>query len=315
MPLGTLDRSPPPFFRQGPSALTRLAVCGALALFLMVADARLQIARPVRTAVATVLYPLQLLVMQPVALARGAGGYFASLEEAQRGHAQALERLASQAMRAGQVEELTIENTRLRQLLALREQSSTPAHAAEVLYDAADPYSRKIFIDKGSQGGIVEGSAVMDESGVLGQVTHAHPFMSEVTLVVDRDLSIPVLNARTGVRSIAFGEPGIDGGVLELRFVAPTADVQEGDLITTSGVDGVYPPGLPVARIARVERRADSAFARIYAAPLALVSGARYVLVLDPVGTEVAARVAETRRPVNDARPPARQPARKASQP
>lgn len=309
MPLGTLDRSPPPFFRQGPSALTRLALCSALALFLMVADARLQIARPVRTVIATVLYPLQWTVLQPVAFARGAGNYFTSLDTAQRSEEQARQRLANQALRAGQVEELNVENQRLRKLLALREQARTTGHAAEVLYDAADPYSRKLFIDKGATAGIVEGSSVMDESGVLGQVTRAHPFMSEVTLIIDRDLSIPVLNARTGVRSVAFGEPGVDGGLLELRFVSPSADVQEGDLITTSGVDGVYPPGLPVARVSRVERRAESAFARIYCTPLALVSGARYVLVLDPVGGDVAGKIAEANRPT-----PAR-PARRAAQP
>ena len=309
MPLGTLDRSPPPFFRQGPSALTRLALCSALALFLMVADARLQIARPVRTAIATVLYPLQWVVLQPVAFVRGTGNYFTSLETAQRSEEQARERLANQALRAGQVEELSVENGRLRKLLALREQSRTNGHAAEVLYDAADPYSRKLFIDKGAAAGIVEGSSVMDEAGVLGQVTRAHPFMSEVTLIIDRDLSIPVLNARTGVRSVAFGEPGVEGGLLELRFVSPSADVQEGDLITTSGVDGVYPPGLPVARVSRVERRAESAFARIYCKPLALVSGARYVLVLDPVGGDVAGKIAEASRTT-----PAR-PARRAAQP
>ncbi len=284
MPLGTLDRNPPPFFRQGPSALTRVTVFGAIALFLMVADARLEVARPLRSVVATVLYPLQWLAMRPVLFARGTGSYFEDLQEAQSTEAETRQRLAAQSQRAGMVEELTSENERLRKLLALREQVQVPARAAEVLYDAADPYSRKVFIDKGQAAGVIAGSSVMDESGVLGQVTRVHPLMSEVTLVIDRDLSIPVLNARTGVRSIAFGEPALEGGMLELRFVAPSADVKEGDLLTTSGVDGVYPPGLPVASITRVERRADSPFARIYSKPLALVEGARYVMVLDPVG-------------------------------
>jgi rod shape-determining protein MreC len=305
--LGTLDRSPPPFFRQGPSALTRLCVCGALAVFLMVADARFEVARPLRSAVATLLYPLQWLALRPVVFARGAGGYFEDLQAAQAAERQAREQLAQQSRRAGRVEELSNENERLRKLLELREQVKTPSHAAEVLYDAADPYSRKVFIDKGATGGIVAGSAVMDEGGVLGQVTRVHPLMSEVTLLVDRDLSIPVLNVRTGIRSVAFGEPAVSGGVLELRFVAPSVDVQEGDLLTTSGVDGVYPPGLPVARIARVERRADSAFARIYAAPLALVSGARYVVVIDPVGQVVV--------PPKEAPAPAARPARKGAAP
>ena len=120
-----------------------------------------------------------------------------------------------------------------------------------MLYDAADPYSRNVIIDKGLTQGIEAGSPVIDESGVLGQVTRVHPFFSEVTLVIDRDQAIPVLNTRTGARSVAYGDPAAHSGGVELRFMAGNADVQHGDLLTTSGVDGVYPPGLPVARSTR----------------------------------------------------------------
>ncbi|MGA0573024.1 rod shape-determining protein MreC [Variovorax sp. VNK109] len=284
MPLGTLDRTPPPFFKQGPSALSKLIVFSALALFLMVADTRLNISQPIRTAVATVLYPVQWLALRPVLLLRGGGQYFADLQQAQQSDAQSRERLAKQAQRANQVEELAGENERLRRLLGLRERVTAPGRAAEVLHEAADPYSRKVIIDKGLGQGVQPGSAVIDEFGVLGQVTRVYPLLSEVTLVIDRDLSIPVLNTRTNARNVAFGEPSRDGGALELRFIAANADVKEGDLLVTSGVDGVYPGGLPVARVDKVERRAESAFARIYCTPLALVGGARYVVVLDPVG-------------------------------
>jgi rod shape-determining protein MreC len=287
MPLGTLDRTPPPFFKQGPSALSKLMVCGALALFLMVADARVKVTQPLRAAVATVLYPVQWVAMRPVQLVKNAGQYFESLQAAQAGEAAARVKLTLQSQRASQVEQLTQENARLRSLLALRERITTPAEAAEVLYDAADPYTRKIIIDKGMTQGITAGSPVIDESGVLGQVTRVHPLLSEVTLVTDRDQAIPVLNARTGARSVAFGDPITRGGSLELRFMAGNADVQAGDMLTTSGVDGVYPPGLPVAK---VERRADSAFARISCAPQALVDGARHVMVLKAVSVQIPAR-------------------------
>lgn len=290
MPLGTLDRTPPPFFKQGPSALSKLMVCSALALFLMVADTRFKVTQPLRAAMATVLYPIQWLAIRPVQLIKGAGQYFASLESAQAETAAARSKLALQSQRAGQVEQLSQENARLRNLLALRERITTPAAAAEVLYDAADPYTRKVVIDKGLAHGIEAGSPVIDESGVLGQVTRVHPLISEVTLVTDRDHAIPVLNARTGARSVAFGDPITRGGSLELRFMAGNADVKEGDVLTTSGVDGVYPPGLPVAKVASVERRADSAFARISCTPQALVDGARHVMVLKPVSVQMPAR-------------------------
>jgi rod shape-determining protein MreC len=123
-------------------------------------------------------------------------------------------------------------------------------------------------------------------------VTLVHPLVSEVTLIIDRDLAIPVLNVRTGVRSLAFGDAG-GGGGLELRFMGSNTDVLQGDLLTTSGVDGVYPPGLPVARIDRIERRAETAFARIHCIPLALVSGVRHVVVLTPQSAQIAARPPE----------------------
>ena len=306
MPLGTLDGTPPPFFRQGPSALSKLTFFSALALFLMVADARFEIAQPLRAAVATVLYPVQWLALQPVLWSQGGEKYFESLKTAQASEAAAHRKLELQSQRANQVEQLALENSRLRQLLGLRERVTTPSLTAQVLYDAADPYTRKVVIDKGLLAGVLAGSPVLDESGVLGQVTRVYPMVSEVTLVTDRDQAIPVLNTRTGARGIAFGDPALRANALELRFMAANADVQTGDLLTTSGVDGVYPPGLPVARVEKVERRVDSAFARIICVPLALVSGVGHVMVLQPLSAQI------TPRPAVEAAPgPARKGARK----
>jgi rod shape-determining protein MreC len=284
MPLGTLERSAPPFFKQGPSALSRLAVYSALALFLMVADARFQLTGPVRQVVATVLYPVQWLMLQPVEFASHGAGYFQSLSAAQQDLDAARKRMAEMGQRANQAEQLAQENERLRQLLALRDRLETTALAAEVIYDTADPYTRRVVVDRGQVAGVVLGAPVMDEAGVLGQVTRVFPLVSEVTLLIDRDQAIPVLNVRTGARGVAYGDPvaGHEGG-MELRFMPANADVREDDLLTTSGVDGLYPSGLPVARVVRVERRADSAFARVYCKPLAQVQGVRHVMVLEPL--------------------------------
>ena len=286
MPLGTLDRTAPPLFNQGPSALSKLILFSALAIFLMVADARFHLVQPIRSVVGTILYPAQWLALKPVQMVLGGSKYFDDLQTAQRGEEEARKALASQAERASQADAMAQDNARLRALLELRQTTLTPGRAAEVLYDAADPYSRKIIIDQGQTQGIVPGSPVIDADGVLGQVTLVNAFTSEVTLVIDRDLSIPVQNTRTGARSVAFGDATAHGAGMELRFMGANADLREGDLLATSGVDGVYPAGVPVARIDRIERRADSAFARIYCMPLATVSGARYVLVLAPVGQQ-----------------------------
>jgi rod shape-determining protein MreC len=266
----------------------------ALSLFLMVADVRFSITQPVRAVLATALYPVQWLALQPVRAVRGSSAYLTGLDQANSSSEQAAKKLALQSLRAGQVEQLLLENNRLRKVLGLREQLSASVMAAEVLYDAADPYTRKIIIDKGLLQSVELGSPVLDESGVLGQITRVHPLVSEVTLVIDRELAIPVLNARTGARSVAYGDPAnaASGSGLELRFMGSNSDVKEGDLLTTSGVDGVYPPGLPVAKISKIERRAESAFAKIYCTPQALVSGARHVIVVKPVSVQIPPRPA-----------------------
>jgi len=290
MPLGTLDRDPPPFFRQGPSALSKLAVCSALALFLMVADARFKMMQPLRVVLATALYPVQWLALQPVLLVQAATTYFTTVTSAESAQEEARKKLSLQSLRANQVEQLELENLRLRKLLDLSPRLTAPAKAAQVLYDAADPFTRKVVINKGLMHQLALGSPVLDEMGVIGQVTRVYPAMSEVTLITDRDHAIPVLNARTGARGVAFGDTSTHADALELRYMAANADVAVGDLLTTSGVDGVYPPGLPVARVEKVERQVDAVFARIYCVPLAMVSGTTHVLVLDPMSNQMPAR-------------------------
>jgi len=252
----------------------------ALALFLMVADTRFKLTGPVRVGIASVLYPLQWALLQPVQWTRDGFHHVRSLRTAQDDAQLLHEQLRLQAPRVQQFDQLAQENERLRQLLELRARMPTPGLAAQVLYDAADPYAHKVIIDKGLIHGVSAGSPVLDESGVLGQVTQVYPSMSEVTLVIDADQAIPVLNIRTGVRAVAFGDPSLHGGALELRYMGSNADVQPGDILTTSGIDGVFPPGLPVARVEKVERRVELPFALIYCVPQARVAGATQVLVL-----------------------------------
>ncbi len=286
MSQGTLDNAPPPFFRQGPSALSKLSFFAALALFLMIADTRLQITQPLRAALAVILHPVQRALLAPVQLGRDASEYFIGLQQAlDRERAARLE-LARQAERSLRVEQLEAENSRLRDLIDLRPGLNVRSHPAQVLYEASDPFTRKVIIDRGSKHGVVLASPVITEHGVFGQVTRAYPLSSEVTLLTDKDAAIPVLNERSQARSAAFG--GLGG--LELRFVAGNADVQVGDKLLTSGVDGIYPPGLSVAVVAAVDRKVESGFARIALTPSVVLDGVRHVLVLEPLGVQLPPR-------------------------
>ena len=294
MPLGTLDRTPPPFFRQGPSSLSKLIFFSALALFLMVADSRFKFVQPMRQGLAMALLPLQRTLAVPVDLGDGGGDYLRGLSQAQAGERAARAQAAAVAERAARTQQLTEENKRLRALLDLKPALAVRSLPAEVLYEAADPYSRKIFIGRGMQDGVLAGAPVINDAGVLGQVTHVYPLTSEVTLLADKDAAIPVLNTRTQQRSAAFGGAvsGAAGGGMELRFMSGNADVKVGDLLQTSGLDGVYPPGLPVARVVAVERRVESGFARITLTPAANADGVRHVLVLEPLAAQLPPRPA-----------------------
>ena len=286
MPLGTLDRDPPPFFRQGPSALSKLAVFSALAFFLMVADARFKVMQPLRVGLAAVLYPVQWLAMQPIQLVQGGGQYFSSLRSAQTDKDLALKKLGLQAQRANQVEQLALENQRLRKLLGLRDRLQSGGMAAQVLYDAADPYTRKVVIDRGMTDKVNLGSPVVDEQGVIGQVTRVYPLVSEVTLLTDRDHAIPVLNTRTGARGVAFGDVNpcrrhgvaVHGG--QCRCGGRPAHHQWCGWCVSTCCRGAVESG----------RRVDAVFARIYCVPLGLVAGASHVMVLEPVTAQIAAR-------------------------
>lgn len=288
MTLDTLDPSAPSLFKSQTSRLAMLALYSALALFLMVADARFKITEPARAAVTTALFPLQWLVAQPVQAWQNASRYLQVQQRAVRQEDEARKELVAMAQRATLTEELAKENQHLRAMLDLRERLSMPGMAAEVVYDTPDPYTRRVVIDRGQVDGVAAGSPVLDEKGVIGQVTRVYATRAEVTLLIDRDQAIPVLNPRTGARSVAYGDPSPSrAGGLELRFMPSNADVQQGDLLTTSGVDGLYPPGLPVAKVVSVDRKSDSAFTRIYCEPVGGVEGVRHVMVLKPLERSV----------------------------
>lgn len=282
MALDTFERSAPPIFRQGLSATSKLVLLSLLSILLMASDHRLQISQPLRAGVAVLLAPFQWLSLQPVRALSGLGQYFDDLETAQAAAQIFQTRTIAQAQRLQLVEQLTRENAQLRELLDLREQMAGPSKAVEVLYDTADPYTDRIVVDRGQVAGIVQGSAVIDVGGVVGQVTRVYPLISEVTLLTDRGQTIPIMNARTGSRHVAVGNPTIPGGALELKFVPSGTDVKQGDLLTTSGIDGVYPPGLHVGQVSQIDRRVDSSFARVHATPAAKPRG-RHLLVLMPV--------------------------------
>ena len=273
-----LSVDPPPFFHRGPSPLARLAFFGVLSLALMFADTRFRYLEGARQVVAVALAPLQRAVQLPGEALEWVGGYFGS-KRALLSEVEAIRsELLAQAPAVQGHAALREENARLRALLEIRARYPGAATAVEVLYSGRDPFTQKVFVNRGADAGILPGEAVIDELGVVGQVTRVFPMMAEVTLVTDKDHAVPVAVERSGVRSVFFGAGA--GQPPELRFMAPSADIRAGDRLQTSGIDGTYPAGLAVAQVENVERETGKVFARILVRPLAGADRSTHLLVL-----------------------------------
>ena len=274
--MSLVDHQPPPIFRRGPAPLARLFVFVALCLALLVADLRFRYLEVLRNALSVVTYPLQMAASTPADVVRNATRYFGTLVDVQLENAD-LRRLQLDAgERLLRFEQLEQENLHLRELLQMSERVQTKSIAADILYNAPDPFARKVILDRGTQQGVEAGLAVVDANGVIGQVTRVHPVQSEVTLLTDRNQSIPVSVVRNGVRGVLYG---VGRGMLEMRHVLAEVDIQPGDRLVTSGLDGIFVPGLPVATVTRVDRDQD-AFARIECEPLAAIERSVQVLVI-----------------------------------
>ena len=274
-----MEYGPPPLFNQGVSARARLAFFSFLAILLIVIDARVNVLDTIRIGVGVMLYPVQRVLLWPRDALTHAGRYLVTVGSLTRENAQLRESATERAAQLLQDEQLRLENAHLRQLQGLRERTGAKTQSVQVLYEPRDRFTHKLVIDRGSSDGLRSGNPVIDELGVVGQVTRVFPMVSEVTMVTERDQSIPVEVVRNGLRCVAFG--GSEPGTLELRFLAANADVSSGDAVVTSGLDGLYPAGLPVGTIARVERDVKDQFARVIVRPAGGVNANSVLVVLE----------------------------------
>ncbi|MGN6389912.1 MAG: rod shape-determining protein MreC [Burkholderiaceae bacterium] len=305
-----MEYSPPPLFKQGASARAKVIVFSLIAVALLVVDARFQTLRTVRQVVGAALYPLQVAAMVPRDIAYKVGGYFIALSDVEKENEALRRQRVADSQLLQQAVQYANENAQLRKLLGVTERVPAKSVAAEILYDARDAFSRKIVLDRGIRHGVAPGQPVIDDVGIVGQVTRVFPYTSEVTLLTDKDQAIPVQVLRNGLRSVAYGRG--QAGVLDLRFMPVNADVQKGDTLVTSGLDGVYPPGLSVATVTQVESRPGDSFARIVCQPTAGIGRHRQLLILLPQQT-IPPREAPAEPPSKKTRAAAKAAADKAA--
>ncbi len=265
------------FFTRGPSPLARVVFFGIVSIGVMIADHRFQALGWVRGGVSAVISPIESALSWPSQVASRALAYFTDQQQLlDENRALKAELLELSALR-GRAEQLKAENAQMLVMRGEKDRFANEGVVAEIIRDARNPFARKIIIDRGSRHGITPGLAVIDGFGVVGQVTATGLMSSEVTLTTEKDHSVPVLVVRNGLRALAVGAGRT--GTLDVPFIPLGADVQAGDVLVTSGIDGTYPAGLTVATVSVVDRNPASSFARIVAIPVASVMSHRRVKV------------------------------------
>lgn len=272
------NQQPPAFFARGPSPFARLMFFAALSIALMAVDSRLHYLVEIRQGLTALLHPLETIARTPANAWHGVRDYFRTQSSLSSQNKALQAQQLQQSADIQRFKALQAENDHLRRMLGVVPLLPRHSTMGEIIYAGRDPFSRKVIVNLGSQQGITAGQAVIDEDGVIGQVTRTYPFSAEVTLATDKDLALPVQVERNGLRAIAFGNGREQA--MNLPYLPVNVDIREGDKLVTSGMDGVYPAGLAVAIVKRIERKVDSPFAQITCTPTAGIDSHRQVLLI-----------------------------------
>lgn len=176
------------------------------------------------------------------------------------------------------------ENARLKALLKSSARAGDKVLVAKLLQIDPDPFSHRVVVDKGKRDGLYVGQPVLDAHGVVGQIVKVGPFSSVALLITDMSHAIPIQSNRSGTRSIATGSGSFDQ--IELSHVTSTSDLQEGDLLVTSGLGKRFPEGYPVGVITEIIRNTGQPFIQVKVKPSAQLDKTREVLLLWPEGIE-----------------------------
>ncbi|PKO45208.1 MAG: rod shape-determining protein MreC [Betaproteobacteria bacterium HGW-Betaproteobacteria-22] len=269
----------PAFFARGPSPLARLAFFSALSLVLMATDSRIQYLATARANLMVLLHPLQVVANTPSQLYHFTSNYFTTHHHLLNDNQQLKQQALTQKIAMQRLASLELENAHLRNLLSASQALAEVSKLAEIMRVGNDPFTKKIIVNRGSIHEIITGAAVVDADGVIGQITRVYPSSSEITLITDKSLTIPIQIERNGLRAIAFGN-GKDN-TLNLPFLPANVDIKQGDKLVTSGIDGVYPAGLAVAIVKEIKINSDSPFARIVCTPAGGIENHRQVLIVN----------------------------------
>jgi len=256
-----------PLLLGGPALGLRLVVLAILSLGLMVADHRQHQLAVIRDWMSAVAYPVEWAVQAPLAIWTATREAFATRARLEADNVRFAADNLVLRLKLMRFESLEQENQRLR---AARESSARIVQrslVAEIVRVDLDPFRQRVLVNKGSRAGVFRGQAALDANGIFGQVTRVGPVSAEVILISDPEHAIPAQVNRTGARTIALGTGR--SGQLSLPYLPQNSDVVAGDLLVSSGLGGVFPPGYPIGRVTAVERNPSQPLLTVTAEPLA----------------------------------------------
>lgn len=296
-----------PIFGRGPSLQLRLFLAVVISASFMLADSRLGTFTHVRFLLNSMVAPIQYAADMPRVMFDDFYERLNSrqtLMESNRGLKQEVLRLKSELILLDQYRE---ENQRFRKLLGSSFVRGEKKVVTEVMAVDSSPYRHQVVIDKGQIDGVYVGQPVINEKGIVGQVTFVAAHNSRVLLLTDNNSAIPVQLIRNDIRVIASGNGKIDR--IQVEHVPTSTDIKEGDLLVSSGLGGVYPEGYPVARVAKVDRDNQREFAFISADPVVDFERLRYLLLIWPKESkpESTALIEEAAGSTTDAQPAKKQ--------
>ena len=267
----------PAFFVRGANAFSRMLFFCALSIIFMAIDARLNYLSQIRQAFIAALHPLEIVANAPSEWYRDIKKYFSVHNQLVQENYALKQQAFEQKVMLQRLTSIDAENTHLRSLLNGNIPIQPKAVLGEISHMGRDPFTHTVVVNRGSHHSIKAGQAVVDSKGIIGQVTRVYPFTSEVTLITDKELSIPIQIERNQLRAIAFGE---GNNTLDIPYLPTNVDIKVGDRLVTSGIDGVYPTGLAVATVTKILQNTESPFAKIICTPVAEVTNHLQLLLL-----------------------------------
>jgi rod shape-determining protein MreC len=267
-----------PIIGRGPPLGATFIALAVASIALMVADQRYDQISKIRAWLTAAAYPVQVGVDLPFRFWDWLSGSVADRSRLRQDNLELTARLRLANLQLQRFAVLEDENRRLRDMREKTQGVAERVLVSSILNVDLDPFRHRVLLDKGAVDGVFKGQAVLDGDGIFGQVTKVNAATSEVILISDAEHAIPVQSNRSGVRTIAVGIG--DSTKLSLPFVTVESDLKEGDLLISTGMGGVFPPGYPVARVTKVKRAASATFALVEARPTAKLDRDREVLLV-----------------------------------